>query len=187
MRNGRSRRQGERTPNRGWCSSLGTRTGRWGTRWCRRRDAAGPGEGYEACAELRGHSARWHRRGPSDESSTESVSPPMHKPRSRGRARPGPGQTYALHAKEGDSSPAQAGAFCRDRDPLLPRAHRDPPGTRLRTVGPSRPPASRMITGSSGWRMPTASTLTANLPSAPEAQGLGEEVAGSGRGASGDS
>jgi len=48
--------------------------------------------------------------------------------------------------EEGDSSPARAGAFCRGRDPLVPRTKMDP----WERDGPSRPPASRTTAGSSG-------------------------------------
>jgi len=69
---------------------------------------------------------------------------------------PGPGPS----GEEGDSSPTRAGAFCRDREPLVPRAQR----TRSRTGGPSRPPASRMTTGPSGCHLPTVTGYPRGQP-----------------------
>jgi len=54
-------------------------------------------------------------------------------------------------AEEGDSSPAQAGAGCRNQDPLVPSTQRGSPGMRSR-------PVNRTTTESSGSHTPTSTS-----------------------------
>jgi len=65
---------------------------------------------------------------------------------------PGPGQTYALHARQ-----ATAGRNLPSRSRSAgARRTKESQEMRPRTGGPNRPPANRTTTGSSGWRLPTA-------------------------------
>ena len=49
----------------------------------------------------------------------------MHEAAST-RDEPSPGRSYALQAKTAIAGLRERGAFCQDRDPLVPRAQRDP-------------------------------------------------------------
>jgi len=92
---------------------------------------------------------------------------------------PGPGQTYALQARKAIAALRERGPSVEIEISSCP-GHKGSRGTRPRTDWPRRPPASRMTTGSrlalaNGARIPSWPTL----PSASDAQGIGEVVAGS--------
>ena len=122
-RNGRSMGQGERTPNQGWCSGgrvLGRERG-GGVRGRKAhmgffQEAYGVECAAIACA-LAAAAERAKRRKLGRVRNFTDVQADGSR-----RARAGPD----LRHEEGDSSAARVGAFCRDRDPLLPRAQRDP-------------------------------------------------------------
>ena len=102
---------------------------------CGGRNGAGPEEGphgiLSGCIR-RGVLHHWLRLSGSEATQAAQArqSPQLHRCTSRDhaddarRAWPGPG--LCPSGEEGDSSPARTGAFCRDRDPLVPRAQRDP-------------------------------------------------------------
>jgi len=131
-----------------------------GTRWCGRRDRTGPG----------GRPIR-RVRSPSCSGTGEATQARQSRIFTRDHA-----ITRMTHdepdlrpsGKEGDSSPARAGAFCRDRDPLVPRAQRDPrekiaDGWAKQAATEPDDHGVEWLTLSNGDRLPSRPTSLAHL------------------------